>query len=760
VAEEIDGATYTYFGGLFTASGELSLSRRVHGTAYTDDNAIFVSADGDDGNSGTRSTPKGTLFGAIASCDAAHPTVIILDSATYTEAPVDVESSDHCSAIIADIGQTPTISFTDAPAKFSLTSLGVRSAFPSGPANIAGSTMGVGMSNGDIVHLNLSGDKTYLNCYRFDAEMNYYGITQHLLGYTFSPVQGAGLKCIRMVNDDIFLYGACVNTGATVGYIVYLVLDKNLAVKVSPTVITSHGTLSTFPTSACIGHDDEIKLWWNSPAGVITVTSIDPDDYSVSSSTAVESMSMTALQVAYCNGHYFVYRRQSGYTQDYLRVYDTSYSWTGAYVDYAAPNIVTMCPLGDRLVISRSDASNYYYDLYDMTGATPALIGSRVTIDAVGGDSTIATFQDCDGNVRFHEGVSYWRKFKPGTYSLELQKDFTFEGVTFTAEDLDYYAYFLRGADDVELTFRWCTFSAIQGGGIIPTNPVSVYGPFTMKGCLITGGTGSVYVESTEVLIEDTQFIEQESPALYVKGAAASSGDIKVDHCDFVENYQGVKLEDNSGIETVKNSIVSLNNNFGIEAENNITISGVCYNDRNSGVTTGSNCIAANPQYRDEELYLNARVLGDAVDSPALDLADDSRNAGAHNVYYIIGETTWQSVTFRKPAKIERYIDFDGKKSQRRDGSVESYRDSMTEYLTITWEGMSNADLVKLHSVLTATSNEVRLYLNPTSEPASFTTYKVMYDVEFRKDAKHYKLTRTGVQGNKLTLARAYEVTA
>ena len=112
--EDLSGCTYTYFSGIYADTGETpQLSLRTLDYVPADANTIFVAKTGADANAGTQAAPKLTLTGAtgaIATCDAAHQNVVIMDSGEYTED--SFEFTGNFQGLHAALGQKPTLKFT------------------------------------------------------------------------------------------------------------------------------------------------------------------------------------------------------------------------------------------------------------------------------------------------------------------------------------------------------------------------------------------------------------------------------------------------------------------------------------------------------------------------------------------------------------------------------------------------------------------------------------------------------------------------
>ncbi len=154
-----------------------------------------------------------------------------------------------------------------------------------------------------------------------------------------------------------------------------------------------------------------------------------------------------------------------------------------------------------------------------------------------------------------------------------------------------------------------------------------------------------VWVIADAVKVVDSQFyFNSAGYGLTVDGNALLTGDILVNHCDFFNNSGGIRFLNNNGAnEIVKNTISHGNSLYGINADIDISFSSSLVTDPVLNVNSISDVLTGNPSYVNEgsgnpdNVDLNIRVTetGYPADSPARDLADDDRNAGAYDVEYV-----------------------------------------------------------------------------------------------------------------------------
>lgn len=433
---------------------------------------------------------------------------------------------------------------------------------------------------------------------------------------------------------------------------------------------------------------------------------------------------------------------------------------------------------GGWVVCYLRNATNYYVTVraYDYSGTA---IGAGATTIYNIGSSTVY-FLHITQLLNGTFGIFYFRYVSSNLYAayytiwninriihIKASNDATINGINISVDHP--VGTLLRAASGGSLQLGWCSIDGNSDSN--DTYAFSVCrasDAININNSIISNFNYGVIVDADECVVQDSQlYWIYDGYAIDIDGAATSTGDITIEHCDIFDCYGGIHLENNDGTnEVIKNNIIHNNSNYGIDAENTITISNTVITDPTSGVTDGSSVFHVNPAYVNEgavtpssiDLTIKTKMTGYRIDSPAYWLADDDRNAGAFNVYYISSDTTWTSMTIEKPKKIDRWIDPVGEiKTEKKDGSVSTYKEAMTEYMVLDYDAMLNADWAKVVQLFGSTSSQVRIYEDPDTYPYDYSTWSFVYN-KLGKGAKHYKLTRTGVHDVTLTFARAYEV--
>lgn len=254
---------------------------------------------------------------------------------------------------------------------------------------------------------------------------------------------------------------------------------------------------------------------------------------------------------------------------------------------------------------------------------------------------------------------------------------------------------------------------------------------------------------------------------LWIKGAAAASGDIEITHNTIFDNYSGIKLENNNGAnEIVKNNIIHDNSNFGLWATTQVSESNSINTCSNYNVLNVSKILNQNPLFINEGYYnpdqlnlnLKLKVLGFKTDSPAYKLADDSKDAGAYDIIYVGYGDSWNNITIKKPIKgiAVKRNPVGENVIIKKDGSIETSVSGWTEYIEFSYDGIDNDDYAHILTMMTCGVNLVRLYMSPTTYPNEYIIYKIVYDSISGSAKDHYKLNRTGKNDVKFTLARGY----
>ena len=317
-------------------------------------------------------------------------------------------------------------------------------------------------------------------------------------------------------------------------------------------------------------------------------------------------------------------------------------------------------------------------------------------------------------------------------------------------------------------TIQWCDLKNCTNGNVGSNlNGFSMNGDddIDLSNCQVFDNDDGLYTASNDCEINDCQFYRNAAgKAIEIEGAGSG---IVVEHTDIFNNNAGIYLNTNDGDEVLKNNIIHNNDNLGIEATTSVGYTYTLNTDSVDGATSGASVILANPLYLNEgaiipasiDLHIKTTVEGYPSDSPAKDLADDTRNAGSYDVRYIGAATSWTSITVdkdrRHPIKVW-YEAVSGSKNVGQDGTVEYSKKGQTENVEIHWAGLLQADFVKILAMWSSDKNEVRLYPQPTTSPNAYNTY-TMERPKLNASADNNKLTEIGKSDITIKLSRKYE---
>jgi hypothetical protein len=361
--------------------------------------------------------------------------------------------------------------------------------------------------------------------------------------------------------------------------------------------------------------------------------------------------------------------------------------------------------------------------------------------------------------------LGYYFSFYGTEYiGLKVSTPTTINGVTIISDDFEYLGKGFSCTDT--LSIEWCELYDLSSLVDVPLcYVVSSDSNIDIKNSIIYDcDVGPDTTEDTSTFTDSQLYRISKGYAIDVNGAATSTGDIAVEHCDIFDCYAGIRLQNNDGDnEVVKNNILHDINVYAIYADTTITLNNSIYTDSLSGVTIGSSVSKINPLYVNEgfnnpadlDLNLKTKILGYPADSPAKDLADDYRNAGAINVVYLGSETAWTSITVPKPQIIPIEGVYSGAvNTQRRDGSYSSYKDGESEVIKMRWSALSTADVALIKTMWRSSSSTVRIYPDHVTSPYNYEVYTLLRN-SLNMGVVFVTLGDYGVQTIELTFAKA-----
>lgn len=779
--EDISGETFTNFEGLYKDTEDLTpyIIGRVLDYTPGDANTIYVAKYGSDTEGdGTEDDPVKTITAAADLCDATHQTVMILDSEEYTEE--GFEFTGNFKNIYAAIGQTPVIKITQnndfvGSGSFDL-AFGERecleywaTAWPDIPYYQTYYMSSCGLSNGKVL----------LKSFNSVTELN--RVVMLNSDFTFNEYKDvelvvAGPEAIAELLDGKIAIIASNKLKIFTPGLSYL-STKNFP------------TLGIYPVSASVLANGKIFVvgstrttYSESYPTYGKIATINSDYESINS-----PVSITTDEITSCAGCVFL-----GSDSNY-KIFTVYIKASNGYVYYKIFDLDMVEEVSETLLLGSSER-------YIVSCASNILGNIFVTIDnnfiILNNDYTTAKaltqfaalvrtspyFSIVSSSIQSGNFMVLYQKYHSekyetyftGIYGAEYYSvlgsiDVVLNGITIEPYDTAYLSNFLK-FNGASLTLKYCKVrnaktsiaSNITCWAIYSNDQVDVYNS------QIWDCNKGIYQESASADIIESQFCRLAlGYALHIKGAAVSEGDITIDHCDFLAVYGGVRFEDNDGTnEIFKNSIVHTAYILALRAEAELTINYSIITGDVSNIVFGDNIVQINPMYINEgsvspgdtDLNLKTITLGYYNDSPGKGLGESGENVGSMLVQYSDEAIQWDELTFEKPLMgVRRYlVPVGGSSNVVKSGAVKSSVEAWTEYLEFEFTGVLNSELTEFLKMIRSVSNQVRIYLEPDTDPYNYNIYRYIHG-RVNTSAKHYKLNRTGVEGFTLKFARAYE---
>ncbi|MBI5207877.1 MAG: hypothetical protein HY934_08810, partial [Candidatus Firestonebacteria bacterium] len=314
-------------------------------------------------------------------------------------------------------------------------------------------------------------------------------------------------------------------------------------------------------------------------------------------------------------------------------------------------------------------------------------------------------------------------------------KNCSFKNVYNENEGLKFPSYILRASANKQIVVQNCFVDNVDKGFKIVSNACS----FMYN--LITRVKGST--------------------ALEVTGAGAN---IIINHNTFHNNYAGVELIGNNGTETIKNNIFYYNTVFGVKTAVTLLIKNNCCSDYLLGATLDSSSNQLNPLFKNNgfvnpeqiNLHLQTNYEGYSINSPALIISDDGKDAGCYDTTAVIAPPTYTSCFIPKPKKIGITVIPVGEVfNTMQDGSVESRVDAFQLQVDLDYDSMRTIYIDDLIKMITA-GGEARIYFSPYTDPSMFESMYLKYkDYPFINDV--YSLAEYGYKDLKLTFVRKFD---
>lgn len=792
-SEELDSFDNDYFSGLYAATAQTpTLSLRVLDYTPSDGNTIYVSKSGNDANAGTAALPKLTIngtTGATSAVTAGKPNILIADSGTYIEE--GWEFTGNIKNLRAALGETPIVTLTENEDYFS-TSQQISDTNLSVSNYILRHDGTCSLSNGKIFIVNtVTGPNAFFYILNEDYTFSNTGTNFKTLGF--------GTDCETLSSDNVILVYADTSDGYKGKYQIVdssgnsvkaetIFVNKAVAtVSVGAWAGPSVSILKGFGPS---GQDYAVFAYTDttdSDKGKYTVIDL-TDDSIIKAETTFHTGATDGIGVSVSDDKDYVaitFGRDSDYSGRYVLLETSGWTETVSSTEFETDVYMSDCCFlkNNLLNIIHSDNPNFgssattFYQVIEPLSNTNIIAKTQLYNE----EMEVATTMTLSGDIFLLysgwagfalAGLMHYQTYRTDQYLMEISTDAIFNGITFDATNKEYMSKYILG-NSAKIDMSWCTFDEINSS---TTNQESwcIYSDDEVNAdhCSLHDSQKGIYQESNLSIIEDNEFYRiNDDYAVHIKGTAASSGDITVEHNTFFDNYSALRLEDNHGTnEIVKNNILHDNSVYDINATTAMSFTYSTYTGTLNNASAGASVVKSNPLFINEgsldpddtDLQIKLRVLGYPTDSPAYLLADDTapdRDAGSWNVTPIGAITTWTEITIEKPSSgISVKHDFIGSiVTRKKDGDLESDYDDVMEIVEFTFKGLLNADWTSLMDMLTCGNNEVRLYPDPDTNPNSYNVYKIVYE-NVSSAVKQFRLSRTGVQDFGFTLARAFEL--
>jgi len=823
--EDLSGYSNAYFEGVYAATGQTpKIQSRLLGYTPADANSIFVSKTGDDSNAGTQAAPKLTLTGAsgaISVCDATHQKVVILDSGTYEEDAF--EFTGNFQGVYAAVGQSPTIKPSGV-----FGSSFIESTHKIGPTQFEGGTTDyidvavLGNGNWVCVYRDVSNSNqgTYVI---YDADGNNVAGPTVFVGAHTTYLQVAALDngnwvCCYRDNDDSLRpkFQIRTNTGSSV--VGETQIQNASASDFSVTVLDNTDWIVFYRDSNLT--NGMYAIYEEDGTPVVSATEFTPNRPNYNTACKINNGNVVNCysDTDDSNKGKFVIYDEDGVEIVSPTVFDSSAiadmgccelsngNWAIFYRDAndsSSANFKIYNPAGVQ-VVARTEVEGLYVTVYQDAfkmqdgyfGVTwQELSASRRGMYAIytdDGEGVVGplTYEDSSwckyGSSAWLSGYKFVTCYQddnasdvgefvitepPTTSFVKVSVASTVNGIEFDLEN-SFTLEKLFNINSAKLTLKW---SSMHDGSCYESSTdcflVSGDNECDFYNNLFYSSDAGIYLGTgvNDCIVQDNIFYWiSEDYAVNINGAAASSGDITVEHNDIFDCNAGLRLQNNNGSnEVVKNNNIHGNTGYGIYADTTITITYTIITDTTSGVTNGTSTILANPLYINEgqvtpgdiDLHIKTTVEGYFANSPAYGLADDTRNAGAYDVRYVGSQTTWSSITVPKPISMKPYLKpVDATNRVKRDGSITSKKTAQTEYLPLEWMDIDKTYYDDLLTVWSQNEAEVRIYCQPTTSPNTYNTYYILWNSDFSEFSDYWMHSADGRSKVKFVFARKFEL--
>lgn len=318
---------------------------------------------------------------------------------------------------------------------------------------------------------------------------------------------------------------------------------------------------------------------------------------------------------------------------------------------------------------------------------------------------------------------------------IYVNKNITFYNVKLVN---DYYTVKRLLKVNGDLTLQYCNCTSKKDNSNINHIIAYVQGGLQINNSLLYySDEGITCTEANNIICEYSVFYY----VMYnyvLKLSSINTKTITINKCTFFNNYGGINIDTALISGEVKNSVFHNQSSHDILVNNNtgdVNVSYCCYTGDMSGVASITNSKTINPLFVDEgvyninnvDLHLKSVYGGYPVNSPAIGMADDSGDAGAYIVSYIITEQTRDEIYLPKPLIQITYQPVNAIQTVSRTGQIFTKRDGLQKVYILTWKSMLIDDFNKLLDVIKCGKNSIYLYPDPISNN-DFINCTLIYD--------------------------------
>lgn len=658
-AEELDSFDNANFEGFYAASGETpTYTTIVLGYTPADANTIYVSADtGSPGATGAFADPFDTITEATTAVDAVKTSLLILDSATYTETAI--EFTGNFKNLYAALGQNPTFQPTIVEGNIDYTASAEQvsdTEFTDDLGSLWSGSAGT-LSNGnsvlawcdgtlssnrktnfaiynseggvvkaateidstapcDIARISIRSDDSFVVVWGGETtpQIGYFAIydSSGVSVKTKTQFTADIVECdVSVMSNDYFVISYSDNAdGDKMKFVIY---DNDGIIDTAAATVDSSNCLS-----CCVEviDSDEFVISWLDVGNSLTEMAVYNSAGALQHGPITVQAGSAAASRPCCknNSDNEIIITWNILNFQYVEVYNDSlvsqHGPTTFDTNNAAFADVVIMP-DDNIIISWNDIygeATSNYAIYDKNLVNKK---AKTAIYAAAGLDCSTTKLNSDNFVQFYQSPAtgdpgYFSIITPYTYSgLLVSTNAIINGITIDCNDYNLLSQGILGNSST-ISAKWleikdlsnpADFNAAIGGWAIEADDALVF-----TNCSIHDNLGGVYNQEDSFLPTDC-LIYRNSPGygLHIDGTAAGSGDITIDHCTIFANKYGLRLENNGGTnEIVKNSIFYDNDVYGINADVAMVYTYCLNTDTNNNASSSTGAQKANPLFINE----------------------------------------------------------------------------------------------------------------------------------------------------------------